>query len=550
MPNLHDRDKLVWTLRRGILVGLLALTLAYAGLCGAGPAFGALVTSDADTYVVGWGDTLNSIAQRYGTTVAAIVEANGVSNPNFIYVGQTLSIPRTNSVPTGDSSVYVVQSGDTLSTIAARHGTTVNQLVQMNGLSNPNFIVVGQRLAVPQGTEASEEDPTPSQSGGSTMYTVQSGDTLIGIAVRFGVNMWDIVVANNIANASLIYVGQTLTIPGADAPASSTPTAIATPTTKPAATQQTSTPTTKPATATPTQPTATPATSYAYSYVQGSMQPAPNCGTVYFKGKVIGVGGEAVNGKTVRLRFGGDPVYRVSGEGQDPGEWSFAPLAAENFHSPFTFRIDVVESEANPVPQSNTVEIGFTDCDTAGQFTNIIFQYGGSVEKTNNPTATPARTPTATSVPQNDVSPREWDSRLNQLPCVRLVTVAERGTQLQPGDRYWRLVKARWLSEEESRKDIQIYVDLLDEAGERVYGVSVAVDNGGHQSVVSEYQSCCYPWDYPVKYPMFNTVCSYNVYVEGLPSDMVAGLGLGTPEHPDWTIHTGFVLTFQRTVYR
>ncbi len=548
MPNLHDRAELVCTSRRRVLTGLLVLTLACAGLCGASPVFGALVTSDADTYVVGWGDTLNSIAQRYGTTVSAIAEANGMSNPNLIYVGQRLSIPRTSSVPTNDSGIYVVQSGDTLSSIAARHGTTVNQLVQMNGLSNPNFILVGQRLAIPQGTETGEEDPTPSQSGGSTMYTVQSGDTLIGIAVRFGVNMWDIVVANNIANASLIYVGQTLIIPGVDAPASSTPTA--TPTTKPAATQQTSTPTTKPATATPTQPAATPATSYAFSYVQGSMQRAPNCGTVYFKGKIIGVGGEAVNGKTVRLRFAGNVVYRMSGEGQDPGEWSFAPLAAENYHSPFTFLIDVVESQANPVSQSNTVEIAYSDCDTAGQFSNIIFQYGGSVETASNPTATPARTATATNVPQNNVPPREWDSRLDQLPCVRLVTVAERGTQLRSGDRYWRLVRARWLSEEESRKDIQIYVDLLDEAGERVYGVSVGVDNGGHQSVVSEYQSCCYPWDYPVKYPMFNTVCSYNVYVEGLPSDMVAGLGLGTPEHPDWTIHTGFVLTFQRTVYR
>jgi hypothetical protein len=121
---------------------------------------------------------------------------------------------------------------------------------------------------------------------------------------------------------------------------------------------------------------------------------------------------------------------------------------------------------------------------------------------------------------------------------------------LQPGNRYWRLVKARWLSEEESRRDIQIHVDLLDEAGQRVYGERVAFENGGRYTVVSEPQSCCYPWDYPVKWPMFNTLCSYSAYVEGLPSDMVMGMGLGTPEHPDWTIHTGFVLTFQRTVYQ
>jgi LysM repeat protein len=547
MADLHGRVEPRWTARRRVFAGLLVLTLAYAGLCGASPALGALVTTDADTYVVGWGDTLNSIAQRYGTSVSAIVQANGVSDPDLIYVGQRLSIPRTGSVSTDDSGIYVVQSGDTLSSIAARHQTTVDRLVQMNGLSNPNFILVGQRLAVP---EATGGDNSTSPQGSNTLYTVQAGDTLIGIAVRFGVSMWDIVVANNIANPSLIYVGQSLVIRGAESATGSTPTP--TPTAKAAATQQANTPTPKPATATPTQSNPTPATSNAFHYVQGSMQRAPNCGTVYFKGKVIGVGGEPVDGKTVRLRFAGNVVYRVSGEGQDPGEWSFAPLAAENYHSPFTFLIDVVESQANPATQSDTVEIGFSDCDTAGQFTNILFQYGsGRVENTtSNPTATPAATPTATYVPQNNLSPVEWDSRLDQLPCVRLVTVAERGQQLKSGDRYWRLVKARWLSEEESRKDIQIYVDLLDEAGERVYGVSVAFENGGHQSVVSEYQSCCYPWDYPVKYPMFNTVCSYNVYVEGLPSDMVAGMGLGTPEHPDWTIHTGFVLTFQRTVYR
>lgn len=546
MANLHKKAGLKRITCWWFVVMVLLLVVACPGLCGATSVLGANLQAEPNTYVVGWGDTLSSIASRFGTTVSAIVQANQMANPDLIYVGQRLSIPASSSPVASGSGTYVVQRGDTLSGVAAKHGTTVQQLVQMNGLTNPNFIVVGQRLAVPQGTTA--VDPAPSQ-GGDTSYRVQAGDTLIGIAVRFGVNMWDIVVANNIANPSLIYVGQTLVIPGAKAPASSSPTATAT--TKPAATSQPSTSTPKPATPTSTRTSPTPASSYAFHYVQGSMQQAPNCGTVYFKGKVIGVGGEPVNGKTVRLRFAGNVVYRVTGEGQDPGEWSFAPLASENYHSPFTFLIDVVESQASPVPQSGTLEIAFSNCESAGQFTNILFQYGGgSVAPASSPTTAPGRTPTPTNVPQNNLPPVEWDSRLNQLPCVRLVTVAERGVRLQPGDRYWGLVKARWLNEEESRRDIQIHVDLLDEAGQRVYGVSVAFENGGHQSVVSEQQSCCYPWDYPVKWPMFNTVCSYNAYVEGLPSDMVAGMGLGTPEHPDWTIHTGFVLTFQRTVYR
>jgi hypothetical protein len=141
------------------------------------------------------------------------------------------------------------------------------------------------------------------------------------------------------------------------------------------------TPTTPPPTAMPTAsatslPTATPTTvsSYEFKYA-GGMQSAPNCGTVYMKGMITGVGGEPVNGRTVRLRFAGNTAYKVSGDGEDPGRWGFSPLAEEHKHSPFTFLIDVVESQGNPVPQSDTVEIQFTDCGVAGQFTNIVFAY-------------------------------------------------------------------------------------------------------------------------------------------------------------------------------
>lgn len=539
--------------RRWLICWLLSSVMLSLAVQPPSTVLGAPAELGPTTYVVAWGDTISGIAVRYGTTVAAIAEVNQLANPNLIFVGQRLAIPGATSPVAAGSGTHVVQIGDTLSAIAYRYQTTVQRLAQMNGLTNPNIIIVGQRLAIPQGWSPGSVAVSPGGSGvTSGHYRVQPGDTLIGIAVRFRVGMWDIVLANNIANPSLIYAGQSLVIPGAQDPASGsqTPsdTATPTPTKRPSApTPRPAAPTPRPATPTPRGPSPPTGPTYAFGYVQGSMRQFPNCGTVYFKGQIRGIGGEPVSGRTVRLRFAGHAVYNVSGVGQNPGEWGFAPLAREHFHSPFTFRIDIVESEANPVPQSDTVEIDFTDCNAAGQFENIVFQYGLAAP---TPASVPTRNPGPAPAPSGPLPPVEWDRRLNDLPCVGLVTVADAGIQLRPGDRYWRLVGARWLNEEESRRDIQIHVDLLDEAGQRVFGDTVVFENGGRDRVVSTPQTCCYPWDYPVKWPMFNALCSYSVYVEGLPSDKMVGMGLGTPEHPDWTVHTGFVLTFQRTAYR
>jgi hypothetical protein len=135
----------------------------------------------------------------------------------------------------------------------------------------------------------------------------------------------------------------------------------------------TSVPPTPTSTLTPTA-TATPEVSYEFRY-SGTMESAPNCGTVYMRGLITGVGGEPVDGRTVRLRFADRVAYRISGEGESPGVWGFSPLAPQNYHSPFTFLIDVVESQSNPVGQSDVAEIQFTDCSVAGQFTNIVFVY-------------------------------------------------------------------------------------------------------------------------------------------------------------------------------
>lgn len=147
------------------------------------------------TYTVRAGDTLSSIASRYGTTTSALAQANGISNVNLIYVGQTIKFSGTSTTTT--SSTYTVRYGDTLSAIASRYGTSTSTLASINGISNPNWIYPGQVLRL---------------SGGSStrVYTVRSGDTLSGIASRLGTSWTALKAKNGLANANLIYPGQTL----------------------------------------------------------------------------------------------------------------------------------------------------------------------------------------------------------------------------------------------------------------------------------------------------------------------------------------------------
>ena len=154
-------------------------------------------------YVVCWGDTLSSIALRFGTTVEAIVALNNIPNPDYIWVGQVLCIPCP-AAPPPSGQWYTVQHGDTLWAIALRFGTTVEAIVQANNILNPSYIWVGQRLFIPSGWPA----PPPGRT-----YVVQPGDTLFAIALRYGTTVWAIAMANNIPDPNLIFVGQVLWIP-------------------------------------------------------------------------------------------------------------------------------------------------------------------------------------------------------------------------------------------------------------------------------------------------------------------------------------------------
>lgn len=105
-------------------------------------------TSNASTtYTVKSGDTLSGIASKYGTTYQKLASLNGISDPNKIYVGQVLKISGTTS-STSSVTYYTVKSGDTLSKIASTYGTTVDKLVSLNDIANKNLIYAGQKIRV------------------------------------------------------------------------------------------------------------------------------------------------------------------------------------------------------------------------------------------------------------------------------------------------------------------------------------------------------------------------------------------------------------------
>jgi LysM repeat protein len=169
-------------------------------------------------HVVRPGDNLTSIAARYGTSVQSIMRANGLSNPNFIWVGQRLTIPGTGGggASSGGASgggVHVVKRGETLYSIARRYGTTAAALASANGLRNPNLVYAGQRLTIPGGGGSSSRGGGAMPSGGA-VHVVQRGETLYSIARRYGTTAAAVAATNGLRNQNLIYVGQRLTIPG------------------------------------------------------------------------------------------------------------------------------------------------------------------------------------------------------------------------------------------------------------------------------------------------------------------------------------------------
>jgi LysM repeat protein len=163
------------------------------------------------THTVAAGENLYRIGLHYGVSWVTLAQLNNITNPNRIVVGQVLRLPGGNgAVPTPTPSPHVetmhtVRVGENLFRIGRAYNISWTLIAEANGLVNPNQIYVGQVLKIP----VSAPGPTPQFT-----HVVQRGETLFLISLRYGVAWPTVAQANNISSPYVIYVGQTLVIPG------------------------------------------------------------------------------------------------------------------------------------------------------------------------------------------------------------------------------------------------------------------------------------------------------------------------------------------------
>ncbi len=243
---------------RNLLFGALltGMVLASTSLAVKAQDQAAETVTEFVTHIVQPGESLYSIATRYGITMAQIAEANELTNWTYLTVGQQLIIPGLespgeseaeevveNPLVAGAPEIHVVQPGETLATIANRYGITVADLLKANNIANPDLIYRGQELSVWTTESVEIEEPVaetlpdlelarqinlgarPIVSADFDLRTaaavqathiVQPGETLYRIAQKYGLTWQQIAEVNNIPNVDRINSGTELIIPSVE----------------------------------------------------------------------------------------------------------------------------------------------------------------------------------------------------------------------------------------------------------------------------------------------------------------------------------------------
>ncbi len=184
------------------------------------------------SYVVQPGDTVAGIAGRFGLRTVDVLTWNGLSWRSVIYPGQTLALqPATPATPApaptpAATTVHAVVAGDTVYAIAQRYGTSVDAVLSANGLTRSSIIYPGQTLAIAASSAAPVATPAPAPApapppapAAAATHTVAAGDTLYGIAKAYGTTTQALFALNGLGPSSIIYPGQRIAVQAAPAPA-------------------------------------------------------------------------------------------------------------------------------------------------------------------------------------------------------------------------------------------------------------------------------------------------------------------------------------------
>ena len=162
-------------------------------------------------YTVKKGDTLTKIANIYNTSISNIIALNSnIKNPNLIFPGQQFKILNGSS-NSSSYTYYTIRKGDTLSAISKKYGTTVNNIVKLNNIKNKNLIYPNQTIRI--NITTSNILYGGENSCGKILYKIKYGDNLSTLAKKFDSSVDSIVKVNNISNPNLIYAGSLIRIP-------------------------------------------------------------------------------------------------------------------------------------------------------------------------------------------------------------------------------------------------------------------------------------------------------------------------------------------------
>jgi LysM repeat protein len=190
-------------------VGLLPDTIEGGGIANVAPT--------GKTYVMRPGDTLWSVASKHGTSINSLRSANHLTD-DHVGIGETLLIPTGeitfDSPATPSRRQHIVKSGETFTKIASEYGISVHALAKANPSAYADKLLIGERLTIPGGNGSSSGGSTRTVTMTSGTHTVKKGEHLGSIAKKYGISTASLAAANRLKNANIVVIGQRLSIPG------------------------------------------------------------------------------------------------------------------------------------------------------------------------------------------------------------------------------------------------------------------------------------------------------------------------------------------------